>query len=62
MKKFEIIRNVTKVLGSQIWCIAAETEEEAISKHNKGEGEFLGEHIEVQGTEYESIEEIKEGS
>jgi hypothetical protein len=62
MKKWEIITDIVHAEGWQSYVVEAETREEALKKWREEGADIADEDINIQDSEFLSIEEIKEGS
>lgn len=58
--KYQILVDVRSVSGTQLWEVAADSPEDALAKYNAGEGDVVGEEIEVTSLEEARLSDVSE--
>lgn len=64
MRRYDIVVNVTDVVGTQMFRVTAASKKLALEAFKEGKGEFISEELEVQSfddPELDDIHEVEEG-
>lgn len=60
MSKYEIHCSIKRATGTQVWEVEANSEQDALARHNRGESELISEEIEVHELGETSVEPVPE--